>query len=121
MVSRKRIAREWLYFVLGIAAGVLLVTLVGVMTEKALIDHKIVRGLSSVWSGETTILGEFFGPSTLTPWLILFFPYLVFQLVRSIIWAVRVLRAVSQSRLPAGMSAEESRRRLGRPHLMRSL
>lgn len=83
-VNKKRIAKEWLYFLGFFFFGLLVVPL--------LLFVFLVSSmkLSKVYSDFFSELGG--GHDALIVWLFVLGPYLLFQLARSIIWAWKTAR-----------------------------
>ncbi len=81
-MNRKRIAKEWGRFLVGFFFSLLAVPLL------------LFHFFFFVPGGN---LSEFYSPlfdkrSALVAWLLVFFPYLLFQLVRSAVWAWKTSR-----------------------------
>jgi hypothetical protein len=88
---KKRLAREWLTLVgcllIGFLLPLLLRVLVGIF----------VYIPSTIGEDCGAFLEALFTPGDRGLWLVVFGPYITCQLVRSIVWAVKVLRAPSDS------------------------
>ena len=83
-MDKKRIAREWLYFAALVLGGVFIIV--------PLIALAIHEGDVSVLTLVFRSFTDRHDPDYLTVWTIALSPYILTQLIRSIIWAVRALR-----------------------------
>jgi hypothetical protein len=75
MFNKKLIAREWLYFLLFFSIGILLLFPFTTGTLQFFYE---------------CLIGE--GKGCFLMWLFVVAPYLIFQLIRSIIWAIKQLK-----------------------------
>lgn len=75
MFNKKLIAREWLYFLLFFSIGILLLFIFTTITLEIFYE---------------CLIGE--GEGCFLMWLFIIAPYLIFQLIRSIIWAIKQLK-----------------------------
>jgi hypothetical protein len=82
-MNKKRIAREWLYFVAFLPVGFVVVPLMLFITRWAFFDEFYM-----------TLFGYYGRHEFVITWLSAFVPYLLFQLVRSIVWAWKTVRAL---------------------------
>src|SRR3989442_1060751 len=86
-MKKNTLAREWLYFLGWIAAPTVGLPLVLKALDP---DANVWEFYSVFWTG-------LFKRLEWTAWALLFGPYLVFQLIRSIRWAIRVLRTADSA------------------------
>lgn len=81
--SKKIIAKEWLTFMVCL--------LIGFTAFPALI-MALLRGQIEMGFFYSTL---FSGPDRATSWLVAFSPYILYMLLRSLIWAIRALKTNS--------------------------
>jgi hypothetical protein len=86
---RRILAREWLILVIGF--------LFGILVFWSLIFYFGIRDGSLKWEWKMVgeFVGLFFTPGWQAMWCVTLLPYAVCQFVRSLIWAVKVLRSPS--------------------------
>jgi hypothetical protein len=79
-MNKQRVAKEWLYFLGCFFFGFTVPSL------PFLFFGEEIKGTSSFYSA------LFVGKEKLIAWVFVLTPYLLFQLVRSVIWAVKAAR-----------------------------
>jgi len=86
-MKNKRIASEWLFFLGAFAFGIIAIPLL------------LLPFLSSVINGANYNVEKFyeafFSDGEFVAWAIVFGPYLLIQLIRSIIWSIKTLKGES--------------------------
>lgn len=81
-MAKKIVAREWLYFLLFLCIGIVIVPIL-----LHLIFTGSVKGLGSFY---LALIGQ--ETDSLFAWIITIGPYVLFQLIRSIVWAWKQLK-----------------------------
>ena len=81
-MNKRLVAREWVYFIGGLVVGLL---------WPAVVEFAIGDPPASEIPRASYAEVLFIEPEPLM-WLLVLAPYLLFQLVRSVIWAARTLR-----------------------------
>lgn len=91
MVNKKVIAREWLYLIAFAFVGLLIPIFlyVFVSPNEYTSKHDILDLYEEIFEG---MWGKRTVTSPLVYWGIVFGPYALFQLIRSIVWAYKTLR-----------------------------
>ena len=82
---KKRLAKEWLYFLGCFLFGLLIVPLLLLIIARLFIDHDN-SNLSDFYS-LLVAKGDW-----LTAWLLVIGPYVIFQIIRSVIWAYKTVQ-----------------------------
>ena len=82
-MDKKRLAKEWLFFVVALGFGLSILPIILIFALDP--NPKMAN------------LGEFYrllfsGVESVLVWLFALSPYIVIQLVRSIIWAIKTIR-----------------------------
>ena len=88
-MNTKRIAREWLYFLGSFFFGLLVLPSLMLVVARFFThptDSAASELLSAFYSGLMK------RRDALITWLVVFAPYLIFQFVRSVIWAFKTAR-----------------------------
>ena len=97
MTLKKHIAREWLTLLIGIVIGI--VVMPAVISCILWIVARVSHDTRSLNLGEVykelllSLIWEVpFGPEPVVAWSIVLIPYGLYQLIRSIVWAVKTVR-----------------------------
>jgi hypothetical protein len=85
-MNKKRVAKEWLYFLGCLLFGLLVLPLLMFVLFGTFAHKSITEFFSEFFSALTG------GRDALITWLFVLAPYLLFQLVRSVIWAYKTTR-----------------------------
>ncbi len=87
MTTKRIIAREWIIFIPSLILGFL----IALITFDALVSKWYQY---SPPSALTELLGHLFGRDfDLSAWMFVLAPYLILQIVRSIIWSIKTLKS----------------------------
>jgi len=82
-LKKKTVAREWVFFLVSLCAGIIVFPVLVISKYGGTISETYIE-LGRFLLGQE---GYF-----LEVWMFILSPYLVLQLIRSIIWAVKTLR-----------------------------